>query len=350
MFAQTQVTIVGHRGASGHAPENTIAAIDEAVRQGADFVEVDVQLTKDGEPVLVHDGTLARTTNAANVFPDADPWRVSDHTLEEIRRLDAGSWFDPVFTGQRVPTLREALDAMRGRIGLWLELKRPRPNDGLEKAVAEVLRGTPGGWLTEPRRCVATSFDNAALTRFAEEIEYAVPFGQLGSTVPDDVALRELAGWVTYYIPDCRAVASGDLVRIRAAGLASAFWTPNDPVTVTTLVAQGAAALIGNYPALVDDVLRGVRAVPDSGLALERLVDAGSGRTGCVAVLRNVGGEPVETEGWQLRGDPADLLWTGPRRSVPAGAGFEIELSVRTDSVALHGPDGTLVDVVGRPV
>lgn len=344
------MTIVAHRGASGQAPENTIAAIDEAVRQGADFVEVDAQLCKDGEPVIMHDGTLARTTNAAEVFPDRAPWRVEDFTLEELRRLDAGAWFDPSFTGQGIPTLREILDVMRGRIGLWLELKRPRPNDGLEKAVAEVLRSTPGDWLTEPGRCVATSFDNAALTRFAEQIEYAVPFGQLNSTVPDDDTLRELASWVTYYIPDCRALEPGDLVRIRAAGISSAFWTPNDAVTISSLVTQGAAALIGNYPALIDDVLRGRRTVPESGLALERLTTAGDG---CVAVLRNVGTEPVDVDGWQLRGDPAHLLWSGSwsgaATAVPGGAAVEIELAVRTDSAALHAPDGTLVDVVSRP-
>lgn len=347
--------MVAHRGASGYAPENTIAAFEQAIAQGAHFVEVDVQLTADGEAVLVHDVTLARTTDAATVFPDRAPWNVSDLTLAELRRLDAGSWFDPAYTGQRVPTLREALDVMRDRIGLWLELKSPKRHPGLTKAVAEVLRSAPGGWLTAPGRCVASSFDHEALARFAEEIGFAVPFGWLGSTVPSDAELAELPSWVSYVIPDCRALRPGDLTRIRAAGLRAALWTPNDPVTVASLVAQGASALIGNYPEVVRGVLEGGRheagAAP---LAVERLVDEstvmdgaeGTPSAGCAAILRNLAGRPVETEGWFLRGDPATRTDV-PGALLPAGGALRVSLP-RTDSVALHAPDGTVVDVVAR--
>lgn len=337
-----QVIVVGHRGASGHAPENTIAAIDAAVEQGAAFVEVDVQLSKDGEVVLLHDATLARTTNVREVFPDREPYRVGDFTLAELQQLDAGSWFDPAYAGERIPTLRAALATMRDRIGLWLEIKSPRLHPGLEKSTAEVLRNAPGDWLTAPYRCVATCFDHEALERFAQEVQYAVPFGQLGSTVPDDAELRLLSEWVHYYIPDCRALAPGDLVRIRAAGLRSAFWTPNDPVTIAALVAQGAVALIGNYPSLVNEVLDGTYVQPGE-LAIESLV-------GQTVVLRNVSAEPVELAGWLLRGDPADRLWAGSVTSgrVAAGERLSLELERQTDSVALHDPDGTLVDVAAR--
>jgi glycerophosphoryl diester phosphodiesterase len=338
---QTHVIVVGHRGASGHAPENTIAAIEAAIDQGAAFVEVDVQLTKDGEVVLLHDATLTRTTNARDVFPDREPWRVNDFTLAELHQLDAGGWFDPAYAGEKIPTLRSALAKMRDRIGLWLELKSPRLHPGLEKSTAEVLRSAPGDWLTAPYRCVATCFDNSALERFAQEVQYAVPFGQLGSTVPDDAELRRLSEWVHYYIPDCRALAPGDLVRIRAAGLRSAFWTPNDPVTVASLVAQGAVALISNYPALVSEVVDGTYAHPAE-LAVESL-------TGQTAVLRNVSAEPVELAGWLLRGDPAGRLWSGEAPNLlAAGARIELDLGQPTDSVALHDPDGTLVHVVAR--
>ena len=334
------VTVVAHRGASGYAPENTIAALEQAIAQGADFVEVDVQLTADGEAVLVHDVTVARTTDAATVFPDRAPWNVGDLTLAELRRLDAGSWFDPAYAAERVPTLREALDVMRDRIGLWLELKSPKRHPGLTKVVAEVLRTAPGDWLTAPGRCVASSFDHEALARFAEEVGFAVPFGWLGSTVPSDAELAELPSWVSYVIPDCRALRPGDLTRARAAGLRTALWTPNDSVTIASLVAQGASALIGNYPEVVRQVLdRGRYEVEGAPLAVERL-------TGGTAVLRNVAGRPVATDGWFLRGDPAGRTDV-PGAQLPVGGALEVSLP-RTDSVALHAPDGAVVDVVAR--
>jgi glycerophosphoryl diester phosphodiesterase len=125
-------TLIAHRGASGYAPEHTVAAYTRAMEQGADFVEQDLQITKDGVLVCLHDLTLERTTNVAGVFPDrvrsgprGRTWPVSDFTLEEIRRLDAGSWFKPEFHGERVPTFQEAIDLMRGRAGLYPETKAP---------------------------------------------------------------------------------------------------------------------------------------------------------------------------------------------------------------------------------
>ncbi|HEY6738602.1 MAG TPA: glycerophosphodiester phosphodiesterase family protein [Actinopolymorphaceae bacterium] len=338
--------IIAHRGASGQAPENTIAAIEEAIRQSADFVEVDLQLTRDGKVVLVHDATLTRTSDAAEVFPDRDPWRVNDFTLDELRTLDAGSWFGPAFAGERIPTLREALEVMDGRIGMWLELKSPRLHPGLEKATAEILRSTPGGWLTEQGTCVATCFDAASLDTFAAEVAGAIPCGQLASTVPSDEDLRAIAGRATYFIPDCRAVRPGEVARIRAAGLGAVFWTPNDPVMLSSLVMQGAAGLIGNYPGLAGKVASGRYRAPESGLLLETLIGSDDGR--CTAVLRNLGPEPIDVTGWQLRGDPAAISWTGrPETIIAPGQAHAVEVA-RTDSIALHRPDGALVDVTGR--
>jgi glycerophosphoryl diester phosphodiesterase len=125
-------TLIAHRGASGYAPEHTEAAYRLALEQGADFVEQDLQITRDGVLVCLHDLTLERTTNVADVFPGRGrpgprgrSWPVSDFTLEEIRRLDAGSWFRPEFKGQRVPTFQEAIDLARGRAGLYPETKAP---------------------------------------------------------------------------------------------------------------------------------------------------------------------------------------------------------------------------------
>src|SRR5919206_4176055 len=90
-------TVVAHRGASGQAPENTLAAVRRAVELRVDRVEVDVQRTKDGVPVVIHDTTLARTTDVRRVHPRRAPWLVGDFTLAEIQRLDAGGWYSPSF-------------------------------------------------------------------------------------------------------------------------------------------------------------------------------------------------------------------------------------------------------------
>ena len=125
--------LIAHRGASAYAPEHTIPAYELAIPQGADFVEQDLQITKDGVLVCLHDLTLERTTNVEDVFPDRardgangrKTWPVSDFTLAEIKQLDAGSWFDPTFAGQRVPTWQESIDLIKGKAGLYPETKAP---------------------------------------------------------------------------------------------------------------------------------------------------------------------------------------------------------------------------------
>ena len=117
--------LVAHRGASAYAPEHTLEAYALAIEQGADFVEQDLAVTKDGVLVCIHDLTLERTTNVEEVFPDrvrrgqdaaaapARRWLVGDFTLAEIKQLDAGSWFDAKFAGARIPTFQEAIELVR---------------------------------------------------------------------------------------------------------------------------------------------------------------------------------------------------------------------------------------------
>jgi glycerophosphoryl diester phosphodiesterase len=125
--------LVAHRGASAYAPEHTLAAYRLALEQKADFVEQDLQISKDGVLVCLHDLTLERTTNVEEVFParaatgqgGARTWHVSDFTLQELKTLDAGSWFAPRFKGERIPTFQEAIDLVRGNAGLYPETKGP---------------------------------------------------------------------------------------------------------------------------------------------------------------------------------------------------------------------------------
>ncbi len=150
MSPYTKQTLIAHRGASSYAPEHTLEAYRLALDQRADFVEPDLQITKDGVLICLHDTTLERTTNVREVFPDRareangrKTWPVSDFTLEEVKRLDAGAWFDKKFTGARVPTFQEMIDEVRGKAGIIPETKAPEVYGKLglkmEKLVMEAL-------------------------------------------------------------------------------------------------------------------------------------------------------------------------------------------------------------------
>ncbi|MFJ5675143.1 glycerophosphodiester phosphodiesterase [Streptomyces sp. NPDC093097] len=184
--------VIAHRGASRHAPENTLAAIDAAHRRGLVWVENDVQRTKDGQLVVMHDTTLNRTTDAAKVFPHRAPWRVGDFTAAEIARLDAGSWFGGRFAGERVPTLAAYLRRLdRNRQGLLLELKAPERYPGIEAQTLRELRAR--GWLDGAhlsRRLVIQSFSVRCVRR-VHSLAPQVRTGILGH--PPLSALRSYA-------------------------------------------------------------------------------------------------------------------------------------------------------------
>lgn len=147
----TRPTLIAHRGASAYAPEHTLEAYRLALKQGADFVEPDLQVTKDGVLVCLHDTTLERTTDVRRVFPDRarevkgkKTWPVADFTLEEIQKLDAGSWMDAKFAGARVPTLQQMIDVVKGKAGIIPETKAPgvygKLGLNMEKLLLEVLK------------------------------------------------------------------------------------------------------------------------------------------------------------------------------------------------------------------
>ncbi len=116
-----KAVIVCHRGACRHAPENTFASLEKAIELGADVVELDVRPSKDGVLYVLHDETLERTTNGSG--------RLSDFSSAELDRLDAGSWFASEFAGERIPRLDSFLDACRGRIGTYVEIKEGDPGE-----------------------------------------------------------------------------------------------------------------------------------------------------------------------------------------------------------------------------
>lgn len=175
---------VAHRGASSYAPEHTAAAYRLAIAQGADYVEQDLAVTKDGVLVCLHDDTLERTTNIKDVFPDRftvdaqgrQRWYVADFTLAEIKRLDAGAWFDKKYAGERVLTFDESIDVIGTAAGMYPELKSPAlyraRNIDIVALFAEVVkrRGLAMTMADGKARLVVQSFDEQAVRDLAKAL------------------------------------------------------------------------------------------------------------------------------------------------------------------------------------
>jgi glycerophosphoryl diester phosphodiesterase len=148
------VMVIAHRGFSGAAPENTLAAFRKAVEVGSDMVELDVQLSKDGKVVVIHDETLERTTTGQG--------KVADHTWEELKTYDAGSWFGSQFSSEKIPTLREVLDLAKGRVLVNIEIKHPNHGRyGITELADRALKETQeAGMISE---VIFSSFNPEAL-------------------------------------------------------------------------------------------------------------------------------------------------------------------------------------------
>ncbi len=124
---------IAHRGASSYAPENTFAAYDKALAMGVNHIELDVHLTRDGQIVVIHDDTVDRTTDGQG--------RVADFTLNELRALDAGSWFSPKYEGERIRSLGETLEHYKGRLYFHIEIKQREITGGLSRRTIDMVRG-----------------------------------------------------------------------------------------------------------------------------------------------------------------------------------------------------------------
>lgn len=249
-------TVIAHRGASAYAPENTLAAFRVGIDQNATLIESDVQLSKDGVPVLIHDTTLTRTTNVEEVFPDRAPWSVGDFTLNELKQLDAGSWFGEEFAGERIPTLAEMVAQVRGsRAGIIMELKSPELYPGVEQAVYDVFASEPG-YLTSALasgRLSVQSFNWDSMETY-NEISPETPTGLLG-TVPVD-QLDDYAAWAEEVNPNSSAVTPEYVDAIHDAGMLTNVWTVNDAGTMHALLDADVDGIISDRPDLVREVLR----------------------------------------------------------------------------------------------
>ncbi len=254
--------VIAHRGASGYAPENTLAAVDTARRLGVDWVENDVQRTKDGELVIVHDDSLARTTNVEQVFPKRAPWKVKDFTAAEISRLDAGSWFGSAYAGARVPTLKQYLQRVdRNKQKLLMEVKNPALYPGIEKDILAVLRAQ--GWLDAAHvrsRLVVQSFDAASI-RSVHRQHKGLITGFLGT--PKVADLPKYAAFTDQINPQHTTLSTAYVTavhRLKGAHgqrLRVNTWTVDDAANARRAKGFGVDGVITNKPDVVRSAMRG---------------------------------------------------------------------------------------------
>jgi glycerophosphoryl diester phosphodiesterase len=226
--------IIAHRGASGHAPENTLAAFRKAVSLGATFIETDLQLTRDAHFVAIHDDTLNRTTNGQG--------RVHDRTLAELRKLDAGSWFGSQFTGERIPTLEEVLEfSKKNDVVFYLELK-PGGSWGGEHALIGALRESG-----EIPRCVVISFEPAILSNL-RKIEPTIMTGVLYDAQLADPLAAALEVGARQIAVRADLVTPRMISEARKKDLQVLCWTVNHPAHIRELKAAGVDGIMSDYP------------------------------------------------------------------------------------------------------
>jgi glycerophosphoryl diester phosphodiesterase len=229
--------IVAHRGWSGLAPENTMAAFRLAVADPRiSWIELDVQLSKDGIPVVIHDYKLRRTTGASG--------DVKDYTIEQLTKLDNGSWFSPQFHNERIPTLEQVLKELQGRIKLNIELKtKDQLYPGLEQAVIDLVQA-----YSMEANVIITSFDTSAL-KTTKRLAPSIRTGLITSSVPITIKdqLRVLGAdllSVDYRIVNPKFVRS-----MMESGYDVMVWTVNEPRTIESLVSVNPTLWIcSNYP------------------------------------------------------------------------------------------------------
>ncbi len=236
--------VVAHRGASGWAPETTLAAYREALHLKADFLEADVQMSRDGEIIAIHDETVDRTTNGKGP--------VRQMTLAELKRLDAGSWFNkmypdrsrPDYAGQKIPTLQEIMDlAKESPAGLYLETKNPElylPH--LESTVINIIRRN--GF---EKRVVIQSFSPRSVET-VRALNPGIPTALLVDALENDPVEATRKVHANELAIDHTLVTRDIVQRAHERGLTVAVWTVDEHEDLKRMIGFGVDTIITDYP------------------------------------------------------------------------------------------------------
>ncbi|MBN2078626.1 MAG: glycerophosphodiester phosphodiesterase [Spirochaetes bacterium] len=277
--------VIAHRGASHDAPEETAPAYILARDLGVDYLEMDVQRTADGVIVALHDDTLERTTNVKAVFPGREKNPVSSFTMAELRRLDAGSWFNGLspdrardsFAGATIPTLDEIIAIAEGgvnRTGLYIETKSPEIHPGIERELVRLLRRR--GWIGVPAKRGRVMFQSFSLESLGKLAGLAPEIPRV--YLVDEDTERDRGSWEAL-VSDARAAGSGigpvgylaypwHTGPARRAGLLVHVYTINLPWQMRLITFFGADGLFTDRPDILLKIQgRGTGDTPASILA-----------------------------------------------------------------------------------
>jgi glycerophosphoryl diester phosphodiesterase len=231
------VLVVAHRGAAGAAPENTLASVRQAVADGADWVEIDVQETSDGAVVVVHDSDFMKLAG--------NPLKVWEGELARVREIDVGSWFSAEFAGEQVPTLHEVLEAVRGRSRLVIELKYYGHDQRLEQRVVEQVEAAG---MAGDVAVMSLKLDGVRKLK-ALRPEWTV--GLLAATAVGDLTRLD----VDFLAVNANMANARFIRRAHAAGKQVFVWTINDAVSLSSWMSRGVDGVITDEPALARQVL-----------------------------------------------------------------------------------------------
>ena len=229
--------ITAHRGASGAAPENTMAAFEGALADGADFIELDVQETADGVVVVAHDSDFMKVSGS--------PAKVWEATYSELRELDIGSWFGPEFADQRVPTLAEVLDLCKGKAGVNIELKYYGHDEQLEQRVIDLVeeRGMS-------EEIVIMSLKRKGVEK-VRELRPDWTVGLLATFAMGDLTRLD----VDFLAVNAKTATPGFIRSAHRNGKQVYAWTINDVIGMSAQLSRGIDSLITDEPALAREVL-----------------------------------------------------------------------------------------------
>ncbi len=236
--------IIAHRGASGHAPENTLAAFERAVQLGAGFIETDLHLTRDARFVAIHDRTLDRTTNGKGA--------VRDHTLAELKQLDAGHWFDRQFMDERIPTLEEILAfALNHDVVFYLEIKYDAAW-GMHHTLVGALESSQNA-----ARTIVISFDEVTLGAI-RRLDAAIMTGLLVDDTKGDPVATALGVGARQLCPRYDLLTPQLVGRAHRADLHVVTWTVNTVEGMRSAIELGVDGIMTDVPdrlrAVVEDM------------------------------------------------------------------------------------------------
>ena len=230
--------VIAHRGASAAPPENTLAAIQLAIDEGTDWVEIDVQETEDDVVIVAHDSDFMKLAGV--------PTKVWDATMEDVAEIDIGSWFDPEYADERTPTLRDVLAAAKGKAKVIIELKYYGHDVDLENRVAALVEEF------DMQDDIATMSLKYPAVQKMKKLRPDWRAGVLAAT-----AIGDLSGLEGDFVAVNAAMATPGLVRsVQAAGKDIYVWTVNDPLQMSAMASMGVDGLITDRPGMANEVLR----------------------------------------------------------------------------------------------